>query len=158
MGKAFAKMFASIVGSDIYILGFALLEVLLFRYAYSMARSVSVERAKDANGKETRKKRASNGALLKAYSLFENGISIFPLLGMFGTVAALLGLDLATGDMANIRSNFFMALTSTAWGIIFSVIFKIVHAWFAPFFEANIQKSNELVEECQQSFKMTENK
>lgn len=57
-------------------------------------------------------------------------ISIFPLLGMLGTVIGLLGLDLASGDMDNIKNNFFIALTSTAWGIIFSVIFKVAHACF----------------------------
>ena len=47
---------------------------------------------------------------------------------MLGTVFGLLGLDLTNGDMSNIRDNFFIALTSTAWGIIFSVFFKIFDA------------------------------
>ena len=47
---------------------------------------------------------------------------------MFGTVKGLLGLDLATGDMENIKNNFFIALTSTAWGILFSMGYKILHA------------------------------
>jgi len=63
------------------------------------------------------------------YTLFVTIISLFPLLGMLGTVNGLLGLDLANGDMENIKVNFFAALTSTAWGIIFSVIFKILHAF-----------------------------
>ena len=51
------------------------------------------------------------------YALFTTMITIFPLLGMFGTVAGLLGLDF--DDLENIKNNFFVALTSTAWGIIF---------------------------------------
>ena len=66
----------------------------------------------------------------KAYTIFLTIISIFPLLGMLGTVNGLLGLDLASGDMENIKNNFFIALTSTAWGIIFSIIFKILDAVF----------------------------
>lgn len=66
----------------------------------------------------------------KAYTIFLTIISIFPLLGMLGTVNGLLGLDLASGDMENIKNNFFIALTSTAWGIIFSIIFKILDAIF----------------------------
>ena len=63
------------------------------------------------------------------YTIFTTFISIFPLLGMLGTVWALLGLDMS-GDMGEIRLNFFHALTSTAWGIIFAVIDKIIDAAF----------------------------
>mgnify|MGYP003299639100 CR=1 FL=1 len=73
-------------------------------------------------------------------------ISVFPLLGMFGTVIGLLGLDLTTGDMENIRTNFFIALTSTAWGIIFSVIFKVFHAVIADFVEEQIELSKKLTD------------
>lgn len=62
------------------------------------------------------------------HRVFLTILSIFPLLGMLGTVFGLLGLDLTNGDMSNIRDNFFIALTSTAWGIIFSVFFKIFDA------------------------------
>ena len=72
---------------------------------------------------------------------------------MFGTVAALLGLDLSAGDMTNIKNNFFVALTSTAWGIIFSVIFKIIHASSELYFEKKIKESTDLMEECNQILK-----
>ena len=83
----------------------------------------------------------------RSYTLFVTFISIFPLLGMFGTVCGLLGLDLSAGDMENIKNNFFMALTSTAWGIIFSVIFKIVHAYYADDIEEQIEIAKKLSEE-----------
>lgn len=62
---------------------------------------------------------------------FVTGISIFPLLGLFGTVKALLSIDFST-EMANTQAHFFDALTSTACGIIFAVFFKIVNAVVAP--------------------------
>ena len=80
----------------------------------------------------------------RALSVFTTLISIFPLLGMLGTVFGLLGLDLATGDMENIKANFFVALTSTAWGIIFSVIYKLLYSWFAEYIDEQIETAKKL--------------
>ncbi len=147
----FAKLFKSIVSTDLFILFFAFGETIVFILALGMAKGVFVKYRKD-KGDSAKAMRSSNRALIVFYSLFEACISIFPLLGMFGTVAALLGLDLTAGDMTNIRNNFFMALTSTAWGIIFSVIFKIVHAVTADYFDEKIKESAKLAEECNKIF------
>ena len=40
-----------------------------------------------------------------------------------------------------IKIKFFNALTSTAWGIIFSIIFKSVHAVFQSWIEAQLNKT-----------------
>ncbi|SES98861.1 MotA/TolQ/ExbB proton channel family protein [[Clostridium] aminophilum] len=77
------------------------------------------------------------------YTLFLTTLSCFPLLGMLGTVMGLLGLDLASGDMENIKNNFFIALTSTAWGIIFSLIFKFGNAFIADRIEVVINKEKQ---------------
>ena len=79
-----------------------------------------------------------------SYTLFITIISLFPLLGMFGTVKSLIGLGgifQTSDDMNSIKSEFFLALTSTALGIIFSVIFKIINAFFQPFIENQIEKA-----------------
>ena len=73
------------------------------------------------------------------YEVFQTGISIFPLLGMFGTVKALLSMDF-TNDLAGAQLRFFDALTSTAWGIIFAVLFKVVNAVLAPFMEPLLEQ------------------
>ncbi len=73
------------------------------------------------------------------FEVFQTGISIFPLLGMFGTVKALLSMDF-TNDLAGAQLRFFDALTSTAWGIIFAVIFKVVNAVLAPFMEPLLEQ------------------
>lgn len=79
------------------------------------------------------------------YSLFVTLITIFPLLGMFGTVKSLLQLNLTDENaIISARSSFFDALTSTAWGIIFAIIFKLVNAIISKHAEDNIDKISEL--------------
>ena len=77
-----------------------------------------------------------------SYTLFITLISIFPLLGMFGTVKALLDLDMSAETSA-LQNNFFSALTSTAWGIIFAVAFKVLNSFVQPFIENQIAKAKE---------------
>ena len=86
-------------------------------------------------------------SLRRWYSIFLTMISVFPLLGMLGTVVGLLGLDLTSGDMENIKANFFIALTSTAWGIILSVSFKIVNAFISDDVEEKIELAKNMGEE-----------
>ncbi|MBE5923590.1 MAG: MotA/TolQ/ExbB proton channel family protein [Lachnospiraceae bacterium] len=62
----------------------------------------------------------------QTYSMFANVTTMFPLLGMFGTVWALIPMvdSIGTTD----TSSFFAALTSTALGIVFALIFKFLDA------------------------------
>lgn len=97
----------------------------------------------------------SNGSELKKpiyylldvfYTIFITIVSLFPLLGMLGTVASLIGLGEtfqkdAGADIEAIKPRFFLALTSTAWGIIFSLIFKLINACIQPFIENQIEKA-----------------
>ncbi|MDE6004350.1 MAG: MotA/TolQ/ExbB proton channel family protein [Oscillospiraceae bacterium] len=68
------------------------------------------------------------------YSLFVNVIAIFPLLGMLGTIIALLKLS---SGSENLMQNFYSALTSTFWGMVFAVGFKIIDAFVSAKVEAN---------------------
>ena len=146
--EVLGKLARSIVSSDVYILIAAIIELILFLVCYLLAEGVFVKIEKQ----KKKKKRCTNAALINTYNLLTTGITIFPLLGMFGTVGALLGLDLAANDMANIKRNFFLALTSTAWGIIFSVIFELFHAWYEDFFNKRIEESTKLVNDCNKLF------
>jgi len=145
----FSKLLQSIISNDIYILFAALIEGILFVLALMLAKGIVVSFEK----KKEKKKKCSNSMLKNIYNIFTTGISIFPLLGMLGTVAALLGLDLSAGDMTNIKNNFFVALTSTAWGIIFPVFFKVLHALSELYFEKKIKETDDLMEECSQILK-----
>ena len=68
------------------------------------------------------------------YSLFVNITGIFPLLGILGTVVSLLGL---VSDIENVAGNFYGALTSTFWGLIFAIIFKFLDGLVSPEIEGN---------------------
>ena len=87
-----------------------------------------------------------------SYTLFITFISIFPLLGMLGTVIALLGLDMSDAEaISNAKENFFGALTSTAWGIIFAITFKIINARFFADVEDLIQRHLSLIKKLRKN-------
>ena len=58
------------------------------------------------------------------YSLFVNLTGIFPLLGILGTVISL-------------QDNFYGALTSTFWGLVFAIIFKFLDGIISAKIEDN---------------------
>lgn len=68
------------------------------------------------------------------YMLYINITAIFPLMGILGTV---LGLITITQDLTNVTSNFFAALTSTFWGLVFSIIYKMLDGILASKIEDN---------------------
>ena len=139
----FGKLFSSIP-ADWYIFLCALIAVgclLAIRFA-----NKTVDRSFEHWKSENYYSNLIYKMLTLSYSVFVTFITIFPLLGMFGTVKALLRLNLADeGAILNARSSFFDALTSTAWGIIFAVIFKVVNAVISKHAEDNIEKMSELI-------------
>ena len=62
------------------------------------------------------------------YTAYGNLTAIFPLMGILGTVSSLIGM---VGDMANFQGSFYMALTSTFWGLIFAIASKIGDSWLS---------------------------
>ncbi len=70
----------------------------------------------------------------KLYSMFVNMTGIFPLLGILGTVVSLLGL---VADDTDVTGNFYGALTSTFWGLIFAIIFKFIDGIISAKIEDN---------------------
>ena len=71
-----------------------------------------------------------------AYSVFANLIMIFPLLGILGTVLSLLPM-VSTMGQSEMQANFFLALTSTLWGLVFAIIYKAVDGFVAGQVEDN---------------------
>lgn len=61
--------------------------------------------------------------LVKLYVWYANFTAIFPLLGILGTVAALL-----TYTAENMMANFMTALTTTLFGVLFAIVFKVLDA------------------------------
>jgi chemotaxis protein MotA len=85
------------------------------------------------------------------YSVFINMTGIFPLLGILGTVIALIPM---VSDIENMQQNFFVALTSTFWGLIFAIIFKFLDGLLSARIEENsnnialyLQRNKEKLEE-----------
>ena len=76
----------------------------------------------------------------KLYSLFVNLTGIFPLLGILGTVTSLLGL---VADSSDVTGNFYGALTSTFWGLVFAIVFKFLDGIVSAKIEDN-EKTVEL--------------
>lgn len=69
------------------------------------------------------------------YVVFENLTAIFPLLGLLGTVVSLIPMVDSLGDIET--GLFFSALTSTMWGIIFAICFKVANGYVASGIEDN---------------------
>lgn len=123
------KLLHSITGADWFIALAAILALAVLTAVLVLTRSIAgLRTASTARADAAYIRRRLYIPTQLCWSLFTTGISLFPLLGMFGTVRALLGLDLSAGDLSNIKGNFFDALTSTAWGLIFSILFKLVYA------------------------------
>ena len=68
------------------------------------------------------------------YTLYVNITSIFPLLGILGTVVSLLPM---VSNLADMQTNFFAALTSTFWGLVFAILFKFLDGFLASRMEEN---------------------
>ena len=143
MGRTIGLLGKSIISNDICILFVAIATFVLFMITVVL-RKVIINERKNPNRSDNKNLLYHAAVASKTYTVFITFISIFPLLGMLGTVFGLLGLDLASGDMENIKNNFFIALTSTAWGIIFSVIYKIADALFLDDIERQIESVKEL--------------
>ena len=145
-GEAFLKLKESILGNDLLILIAGIVALAFMIVTIVLAKAIKIRTKEWKKNKNAKFSKFLLHGTSKFYTLFVTMISIFPLLGMLGTVIGLLGLDLASGDMDNIKNNFFIALTSTAWGIIFSVIFKVAHAWIADNVEEQIETAKKLTD------------
>ena len=63
----------------------------------------------------------------RLYSLYVGITSIFPFLGVLGTVFSLIML--AGGDVSlAVQESFFVALTSTFWGVLFAIFYRFLDA------------------------------
>ena len=92
------------------------------------------------------------------YNVFVTLVSVFPLLGMAGTVLALWGLDLTSGATEDLKQQFFLALDTTAAGLFFSILFKSIHALLQTYIERSIAKNEELVQNTEKRRESNEEK
>lgn len=132
--KVWKQLSRSIVSNDFFILVCAIVTLFIFfillivyhdcvNRKYKMFKFINV-----------------NLSLSQTFTFFKVLISIFPMLGMLGTISAFLVIDFDNGNISSIKDNFFPALTSTAWGIIFSIIFKILYSLIKDRIEQQIER------------------
>ena len=140
----------NIIGYDLIIFGAMIAAFYLFfaskkanKHLYAVLGEPCIKRKENGLKLEaTRKLEAASEAEImeirlkqdKLYGAFTAVISIFPLLGMIGTVYSLLCLDM-TDTGGNITDNFWIALTSTFWGAVFGVVFKLLDCTLNPLIE-----------------------
>ena len=128
MSDFWGKMLPHLFSADWYIGAWAILTGVLLFFVRTKAKDIAHWFAESPADRSVQTLTVSRRRLSILYTLFTTCISIFPLWGMFGTVRSLVALDL-DGAAEAVRGHFFEALTSTAWGIIFAIIFKLLHAW-----------------------------
>lgn len=97
-------------------------------YAPSCGRDIN-EAAKDIEKLSDKKVSAMRAAAVSRYTLYVNLTGVFPLLGILGTVISLIGM---VGSTSGIEGSFFAALTSTFWGLIFAILFKVLDGFISP--------------------------
>ena len=138
------RMGKSIVSNYFYILLFFIITLGILIKTKSLVKSVDKE--VQLHHLEPSKRFADylSYQLNISYNLFTTMITVFPLLGMLGTVSALLGINLDGGDYKN---NFFGALTSTAWGIVFAITLKVINAFIEYDVLSKIEAAEEIIEE-----------
>ena len=89
----------------------------------------------------------------KYYTMYSNLAGIFPLLGILGTVISLLPM---VQDVANMQHNFFVALTSTLWGLVFAIFFKVLDGVLSPRIERNNRGIDDYLEKLEVMAKVPE--
>lgn len=78
---------------------------------------------------------AENSSINKCFSIYGSVTSIFPLLGILGTVISFLMLSELTSEI--ITQNFANALSSTFFGLICAIVFKVLEGILAYKIEDN---------------------
>ena len=89
-------------------------------------------------------KKMRKGLVIK-YAWYANITAIFPLLGILGTVAALVTYsDMTFGD------NFMIALSTTLLGVLFAVIFKGIDAVISGPMDVIIEDADYVIQEYEE--------
>lgn len=128
-------IFKNLLGFDMIIMLLAVLDSGVFYMAYKAAQKLAKDLSSDGLWQaDIRRDGSSSGRQLadkeiislrnKAelwYTWYVNISAVFPLLGILGTVIALIGMH---GSAMTADNSFLIALTSTFWGLIFSIVFK----------------------------------
>lgn len=92
--------------------------------------------------KDIQKLKFNRKWLVMIYTFYANITAIFPLLGILGTVAALISY---TGD--TIMDNFMVALGTTLAGVAFAIIFKCADAFISGPLDLCVEDYDSVIKE-----------
>lgn len=103
------------------------------RKYFKDALSKELSEEEDENTKATPDKIRSLATAFNAtcswHDVLAQIISIFPLLGILGTVAGLI-LQVNAGDIATMLGSLDTALGTTFWGLVFAILLKVLDTLF----------------------------
>ena len=86
------------------------------------------------------------------YSVFEQCVPVFPLLGILGTVA---GLIQQLGNIDEMKAALTTSMSTTFWGLVAAILLKIIDAVFVS---KTVNKMNLYFETFDQNYQMTKDK
>lgn len=156
MGQFVSILFMNLMRFDMLIFALAIVNLIVYikvrdrankvyNHFNSSDRIVNLnDEAKEALKENTKieNKRLTAEELLeyrektnRVYALYSNFTTMFPLLGMLGTVVSLIMMADSINTAAT--ESFFAALTSTFWGIVAALIFKALDAFVSYKIEDN---------------------
>ncbi len=139
---------AVVIGSSINWIILALAIITFGGFIYTYIRVGKIQNKIDADSKKSggRKVYTGNGIMKEAdvyswedilnnletfnnvqirYSIYEQFVPVFPLLGILGTVA---GLIMQLGNIDQMREALALSMSTTFWGLIAAISLKIVDA------------------------------
>ena len=151
----FEAILKNLLGFDLIIMLLAVFDCWVFYMAYTSAHRLAKDLSSDGlwqadvrKNKKSKAKRLVDKEIIalrnKAemwYTWYVNISAIFPLLGILGTVIALIGMQ---GEGMTADNSFLIALTSTFWGLVFSIIFKSIQTLI----EARLDEGVREAERC----------
>ncbi len=137
--KSLAEILAKITTPLIFGLFAISLACLVFASIFSGIILKQIDKYSDKKFKKSQHDLVSG-----TYTVFHAFASILPLLGMLGTVVSLLTIDLG-GELENVKGSFFVALDTTMWGLVGSIILKCINAFLQTKIENAEDKLSELM-------------
>lgn len=75
------------------------------------------------------------------YTLYSNLIAVFPLLGLLGTVAALIKIS----GTETMMDSLMTALSTTLFGVFFAIVFKVLDSMISSKIDTCVDDINEVI-------------
>lgn len=94
------------------------------------------------NNNQIKKLKKSRSFLIFFYTGYANITAIFPLLGILGTVAALV-----TYSNETMMDNFMIALGTTLFGVLFAIIFKFLDTFISAPLDSFLEDTDHVIRE-----------